>query len=167
MAMQRYSLFVALVAISTVATGGAWAGGEKIPPDKLPKNVVDAVKAKFPKAELKHATKEQIDGKLVYEVGINIGKDHKHAVVTAEGVLFEIHQDIDAKDVPEKVARVVQAKYPKLPWEGVEEITDVNGKVKAYEVSVALGEGRVMEVVVDLDGKIRKETKVEPPKDGK
>src|SRR5205085_11412445 len=41
---------------------------EKVPLDKLPKAVTEAVKKKFPRAELVSAEKEKQDGKTVYEV---------------------------------------------------------------------------------------------------
>src|SRR5438105_1127074 len=47
----------------------AWAEEEDIPLDKLPKAVVEAVKAKFKGAELVSASEEKdADGKTTYEV---------------------------------------------------------------------------------------------------
>ena len=48
---------------------------EKVALDKLPKTVVDAVKVRFPDAELKEASKETEKGKTTYEVGIVNKKD--------------------------------------------------------------------------------------------
>ena len=100
--------------------GGSVRGddGEKIALDKLPKSVVDTVKAKFPKAVMKHAYKDTVDGKVVYEVGVDLDKTHLHAFVTADGKLTEIHQEIDKKDVPAKVLKAVEAKYAKAKVEG-------------------------------------------------
>jgi hypothetical protein len=150
-----------------MSLGTAVADEEKIPLDKIPQVILDAVNAKFPKAELKHASKDQENGKVVYEIGINVDKVHMHAMVTAEGKLYAIHRDVEAKAVSDKATKAVQAKYPKAPWEGVEEISDPDGKVIGFEVSVSVGEGRVVEVTVDVDGKIRKENKIEPKKDAK
>jgi hypothetical protein len=158
------SLCACLLLGWTVALAAARADEEKVPIDKLPMKVVDAVKAKFPKAVLKHASKDTVDGKVVYEIGLNIEKQHLHALVTAEGKLFEIHQEIDAKDLPEKVAKAVEAKYPKSKVKGIEQISDADGKVTGYEVTVEAAGGGMVEVTVDLNGNIKKENKVEEPK---
>ena len=54
---------VALTGIIALAMVRA-ADEEKVPLDKLPKAVLDAVKAKFPKAQLLGAEKETVDGKV-------------------------------------------------------------------------------------------------------
>jgi len=162
--MKHLLGIVASLLLCTFGTAWAGAAQEKVDLDKLPKEIVAAVKAKLPKAELKHATKENDDGKVVYEVSITIGKQAMHAMVTAQGKLYELHKEIDAKDVPAKAAKAVQAKYPKAKWEGVEQITDPDGKILAYEVVVEAAMGAFVEVLVDPDGKIRKETKIEPKK---
>jgi hypothetical protein len=158
------SLAACLLLGSMVALATASADEEKVPIDKLPMKVVDAVKAKFPKAVLKHASKDTVDGKVVYEVGINIEKQHLHAFVTAEGKLFEIHQDIEIKDLPEKAAKAVEAKYPKSKVKGVEQISDADGKVTGYEVAIEAAGGGMLEITVDVNGNIKKENKVEEPK---
>ena len=80
--------------IATVLSGllvlGASASAEdkkdnrKLDLDKIPKAVMDSLKAKFPKAEVKHVNKEIVDGKTCYEIGVNLDKQHFHAMVTAE-----------------------------------------------------------------------------------
>jgi hypothetical protein len=147
-----------------LTVGPACADGEKVPLDKLPQKVVDAVKAKFPKAELKHAYKDTVDGKTVYEVGINIEKQHVHAMVTAEGKLYEIHKDIDAKDLPAAVTKAVSAKYPKGKVGDVEEQTNTDGKVIGYQIELEVGSD-IHVMVVDPAGKIVSDKKT--PKDGK
>jgi uncharacterized membrane protein YkoI len=145
--------------VGLVVTLHAPAGdNEKVPLDKLPKNVVDTVKAKYPKAVLKHAYKDTVDGKLVYEVGIDIDKTHLHAFVTADGKLTAIHKEIDTKDTPQKVLKAVEAKYPKSKVDGVEEQSDADGKVTGYEVTIQASDGSTIEVVVDTSGKITKAT---------
>ena len=160
-------LFLPLAAAMVLAVSAARAGDEKVPIDKLPKPVVDAVKAQFPKGTLKRAVKSTEDKKTVYEVVVNLEKGHLHAFVTAEGKLYEIHKHVDGKDVPDKVAKAVQGKYPKGKWENVEEMSTPDGKVIGYEIAVELDGGSVVELVVAPDGKITRETKLDPKKTGK
>jgi hypothetical protein len=165
---HRKSLAASLVVGLILAAGMARADDpEKVPLDKLPKAVTDAVTAKFPKAKLKSATKEKQDSKLVYEIVFNVEKQHLHALVTAEGKLFEIHRHIDAKDLPDKVAKAVKAKYPKAEWENIDEMSNADGKVIGYEVEVVISANNTVEVVVDPSGKILKETKQSTKKDAK
>jgi hypothetical protein len=149
---------------TAIALAGASVPQEKVPIDKVPKEVVAAVKAKFPKADLKGASKEKDNGKDVYEIDIVVDKQAMHAMVTAAGKLYEIHREIDAKTVPDKAANAVKSKYPKARWEGVEEIADADGKILAYEVTVEAAKGAFVEVRVNLDGRIESETKIEPKK---
>src|SRR5947209_18302470 len=68
-----------------VLVGFASADEEKIDLDKLPKAVVDAVKAKFPQARLLSAEKEKEDGQTTYEVAVKQGEQNLTAIVTPEG----------------------------------------------------------------------------------
>src|SRR2546425_900382 len=113
--MKRLRNLLVLACMLTIVSM-ANAAQEKVTIDKLPKGVVDAITAKFPKAELKRATKETEDGKTFYEVIFNNEKMHLHALVTAEGKLYEIHRHVERKDMPEKAAKAVDAKYPKAVW---------------------------------------------------
>lgn len=162
-----------IVGLVGVAIGGcllvasARADGEKVALDKLPKAVVDTVNAKWPKCMMKHATVEKVDGKDVYEIGLNIDKKHLHAVVTAAGKLLEIHHHIDPKDLPDKVAKAATAKYPKGKIDEAEEQHDANGKLLRYEVVIEIDASNVVILVVDPAGKIQKETKETVKKDSK
>ncbi|HYV40132.1 MAG TPA: PepSY-like domain-containing protein [Gemmataceae bacterium] len=160
-------LAVALAVALALSVGFTQAAQEKVPLDKLPKEVTDAVKAKFPMADIKRATKETEGGKTVYEVIFNNDKLHLHAIVTGEGKLTEIHRHVDLKDVPATVVKAVEAKYPKAKIdEGVHERSDPNGKVIGYEITVEISAGNSVEVVTDANGKIEKETKLDAPKKG-
>src|SRR5437868_818153 len=103
--MRAVTCFLVAAVVFSV---GAWAGvradEEKVPIDKLPKAVVDAVKKRFPEAEITGASKEVEDGKTLYEVALK-QKDMKMDVtLTAEGEIQEIEKQIAAKDLPKAVA---------------------------------------------------------------
>jgi hypothetical protein len=140
---------------------------EKVPLDKVPKQVIAAVNTKFPKGKVENATKETVDGKTVYEIGVTSEKQNLHALVSAEGKLLEIHREIEAKELPDKIAQAVKAKYPKAKWEGVERQTNAEGMVIGYEVVVEVSAGTFIEVQIEPGGAIKKETKLEPKKAGK
>jgi hypothetical protein len=167
--MTRQHKFLTLGLMFAVALCLNMAQGaqEKVPLDKLPKEVTDAVKAKFPMADIKRATKETENGKTIYEVIFNNEKVHLHAIVTAEGKLTEIHRHVEMKDVPAVVVKAVEAKYPKGKLEDhAHERSDPAGKVIGYEITVEVSAGNAVELQVTVDGKIEKETKLDAPKKG-
>jgi hypothetical protein len=158
----------AVVVGCLLAAGKAQADGEKVDIGKLPKAVVDTLTAKFPKGMLKRATMEKVDGKVIYEVVVNLTKEtHIHAVVQADGKLLEIHRHIEISDLPAKVAKAVAVKYPKGKIEEAEEHTNADGKIIGYEVVVEISATTVMIIQLDADGKIQKETKETIKKDSK
>src|SRR6516164_2180155 len=92
------------VIVAVFALGAPCRGDElKIPLGDLPKAVVDAVKAKFPAAELKEAAKETKDGKTTYEVILKDKGAGVDVAVSAEGKIAEIERALEPKDLPAKV----------------------------------------------------------------
>jgi hypothetical protein len=163
--MARFSLLVSTAFLLLAAPAPCLAQSEeKVPLDKVPKQVLAAVTAKFPKATLIGATREMADGKTTYEIGLTVDKQNLHALVTAEGKLTEIHREIEAKELPPKVAKAVEAKYPNAKWEGVEQQSNAEGMAIGFEVVVEVSRGQFVEVQLDANGAIRKETKLEPKK---
>jgi len=148
--------------LAVVALTGARADEEKVPLDKLPKAVTDAVKAKFEGAELVSASKEKEGGKELYEVAIK-HKGHKIDVtLTAEGKVTSVEKQIEAKDFPKAVSEALDKKYPKATVKKAEEVTE-NDKV-AYEALIVTADNKTIEVVLDPSGKIVKEEPKEKKK---
>jgi len=110
--MRMMSWMAAVTSVVLVAAGG-WAEDEKVALDKLPKAVVDAIKAKFPKAELKEAEKEKEDGKAKYEVTIKDGDIKIDVDVTEDGTITGYEKAVALKDVPKVVSDAIAAKHPK------------------------------------------------------
>ena len=155
------------ICLGLTVLAAAWAPAraddeEKVDLDKLPKAVTEAVKARFPDAELKEASKETEDGKTIYEVGITSKKDKMDVSLTADGDITEIEKVIDAKDLPKAVSKALEDKYPKAEYKKAEEVTKVEKKaekVAYYEVRLTTADKKKVEVEVDPDGKILNEEK--------
>jgi uncharacterized membrane protein YkoI len=148
----------------------AAADEEKVPLDKLPKAVVDAVKARFPDAKLVGAEKETENGKTVFEVAIKNKDQNIEVTLTPEGEIVEIEKEISAKDLPEKVTKALQAKYPKATYKTIEEVIKVDKKKEKlayYEVLLVTADKKKFEVSVEPDGKIVKEEDKSKEKDEK
>jgi hypothetical protein len=142
------------------------ADEEKVPLDKAPKAVLDAVKAKYAGAKLLGAEKEKEDGKTVYEIQIKY-KDHTiDVIVTPEGKIMLAEKLITEQEVPEIVARAFKKKYAKATVKKIEEISK-DDKVTAYEYLIEIDKKK-MEVKFDPAGKfLEEETKKEDKKDKK
>jgi uncharacterized membrane protein YkoI len=153
-----WSSTVFLVGLLMVATT-ARAADEKISADKLPKTVVDAVKARFPGAELKGAEKEMEDGKTIYDVNLKHDGNNYEVAVTPEGKITGYEKEIAAKDMPKEASKALEDKYPGATLKLVEEVYKVTGKTEKleyYEVALVTADKKKVEVHVAADGKILK-----------
>jgi uncharacterized membrane protein YkoI len=156
--MLRWSV-AALVALTVAARGGAADDDkeEKIPLEKVPKAVLDAVKAKFPKAKLVSAEKEKEDGKVVYEINIKDGGKTVEVTVTPEGKIVSVEKTIAEKDLPEAVTEAFKKKYPGATVKLVEEVT--KGDKVYFELQILTKDKKKLEVEFDPKGKFLKEEK--------
>lgn len=164
----------AVVAVALVVTGGR-ADEEKLPLDKLPKAVSEAVKKRFPKAELVEAAKETSkDGdkeKVEFEVTLKDGGTKIDVMLTPDGKITLIEKEIAAKDLPKAVTDALDGKYPKATLKVVEEVikvTDGQEALDFYEVLLVTAEKKTFEVKLTAAGKITEtEEKTEEKKDKK
>lgn len=164
--MRTTLWMVAAVLVAALAVTGGRADEEKVPLDKLPKAVAEAVKKRFPKLEMKEATKEVTDDKkTVYEVTLTEDKKNIDVTLTPEGVIVMIEKEIDRKDLPKAVAAAIEAKYPDATYKNSEEIVAVkDGKetLESYEVLLETKDKKLIEVVVSTEGKITKTEEKKP-----
>jgi hypothetical protein len=152
-------LSVISVALLIAAGGGVRGDEEKIPLEKLPKAVVEALKERFPDAVLKSAEKENEDGKVIYDVALTHDGKKYEAGVTQEGEIATIEKQIEAKDLPRAVADALSEKYPGATYSTIEEVYKVKAKketLESYEIAVVTPEKKKLEVHVAPDGKIKK-----------
>jgi hypothetical protein len=158
--MRRIGVGIAGVTLGLFVLVAIAAGtDEKIALDKLPKAVVDAVKAKYPKAKLVSAEKGDQDGKIVYEVDIKDGKSSIEVTVTPEGKILGAEKEIAAEDLPQPVSKALNAKYPKATIKKIEEVSKED-KITAYEILIVTAHSKMLEVTFDPTGKFIEEEKV-------
>jgi hypothetical protein len=147
--MNRFARWTALAgALGFLALAGvAGADEEKIPVKRLPKAVIKAVKAKFPKAEIKEAAKEEEEGETIYEVSLEVKGRSVDVALEADGTILEIEKEVPIGELPESVKKALAAKYPKAKIEKVETISKGEDGPVNYEVVIAT------EVVLSPKGK--------------
>jgi hypothetical protein len=135
---------------------GVRADEQKVPLKDVPKAVLDAVKDKFPGAELTGAGKETEDGKTLFEISLKDKGQKVDVAVTAEGTIEEIEKEIASKDLPTPVASALAAKYPGASIKKAEVIVQIKGgkETKSYEVVVVTEAKKTLEVKLSPAGKI-------------
>ena len=139
---------------------------EEIKLDKVPKPVLDAVKARFKGAELLGAAKEtdkEKGSQLVYEVSLKHNGRRIDALFTPHGEMFLYETQITARDLPPAVAKTLDERYPKATYKLYEQLYKVenkNEKLECYEVQLETAYTKeAMEVQLSKAGKIIKAAK--------
>jgi hypothetical protein len=157
-----------LLAMVAVVAGfvAVQAADEKVPLDKLPKAIADAVKKRFPKAELVSAEKETEGTKVTFEVTIKDGETKIDVDIAEDGTLLGFETKIEIKNLPKVISDAVATKYPQGKMKSAESATKVkDGKeaLEYYEV-VVTNDGKDVEVEVLPDGKLKPAEKKEEKK---
>jgi putative PepSY-like beta-lactamase-inhibitor len=139
---------------------------EDIALDKVPKAVLDAVKARFKGANLVGAAQETSKEKgdrLVYEVSLKHKGRRIDALFTPGGEMFLYEAQITAKELPAAVAKTLNEKYPEATYKLYEQLYKVENKeekLQCYEVQLQTADTKkAMEVQVSEAGKIIKAVK--------
>src|SRR5262245_48570124 len=151
---------IGCVGMSAMAGLVMLAAGEKVPLDKVPKAVQDAVQARFPKAEITSIEKETNEGKVVYDIELKSEGRKYEMDIQEDGTVLEVEKEVPIKDVPPAVIKAVEAKYPKATIKEVMEVNKVTGKEEKpihYEITIETEDKKTKEVIVSLDGKTVKE----------
>jgi hypothetical protein len=163
--MVAGGLFVALLAGLLLTGPAARAqdkkGKDKLDLDKIPKAVMDALKAKFPKAEIHKWTKAKEGDDIVYDIEFTQAGRKCEADIKENGTYINFEKEIAAKDLPAAVSKAVDARYPKATLKEIMEITAVVGKaekLEGYEIVLTTADKREVEVTIAPDGKILEDT---------
>jgi hypothetical protein len=139
---------------------GADEKDKKISLDKTPKAVQEAIKKRFPGAEVTGIEKDTDDGKDLYTVELKHNGRKYEMDIQEDGTIDEIEKAIALKDLPEAVTRALEARYPRATLKDAMEVYDVVGKdetLSEYTVSLETAGKKDVDVRVSLDGKTIKE----------
>ena len=125
--------------------------------DKIPKAVMDALKAKFPRAKIDKWTKETENGKVVYDIEFKQDGRKAEADIAEDGTIQNFEREFDAKDLPKAVTEAVEKRYPKSKLKEVMEITEIKDKKEVhggFEIVLTTADNKEVEVTIAKDGKI-------------
>jgi uncharacterized membrane protein YkoI len=142
--------------------------GTKVAAGNVPPKVMDAMKARFPGAEVTSVEKENEGGNVIYDLELKQGGRKYEMDVKEDGTVVEVETAIEARDLPEAATRAVQAKYPNATMKEVMSKTKgAETKPHEYEVVLATGDGKTREVTVSPDGTITEDAAGEKQKENK
>ena len=135
---------------------------DKLELDKIPKAVMDALKARFPKADIQKWTKAKEGDDVVYDIEFLLEKGRKgEADIKENGTYINYELEIPANSLPKVVREAIDKKYPKSTLTIVMEEKEVMGKTEklsAYEVTIQTSEKKEVELRLAPDGKILEDT---------
>ena len=129
-----------------------WPGDQR-----LPRPVREAIRKRFPSAQVIEAKERTRDGKAVYSVSLVQARRRADITVTGDGQVTRVVRDIAVDDVPRAAADALAAKYPNAIYRSIEEISKVKTGGETVITNEALllnAKKREVEVQVTSDGKI-------------
>lgn len=136
------------------------ADEQKVPLEKLPKAVTDAVMKMFPKAELVKATQDKEDDEIEYEVTVKLNGKKIDVTVEANGKIESLEKEVDLKDLPKAVRETLEKMYPKAVHKSAEavfEVEDGKEELEYYEVQLKTADDKEIEAKIKANGTIVKD----------
>lgn len=123
--------------------------------DKIPEVVMDALKAKFPIAEIQKWSKETEKDIVLYDIEFK-QKDQKfEADIMEDGTIFNWEKEIMINDLPYTVRKAVEDKYANAKIKEIMEIKipmEKDDLLEGYEMVLETAENQISEVTVAPNG---------------
>lgn len=148
---------VVLLGVMSISATTMNAADEPKDLDKIPKPVMDTLKAKFPKAKIDKWSQEKEDGKVVYDIEFKVDGKKMEADIAVDGTLLNYEKEINVKDLPRAVVEAVEKKYPHNTIKQVMEVTEIKDKKEVhggFEIDLVTRDKKNVELTVAKDGKI-------------
>src|SRR5262245_48729213 len=112
--LSKHALVIALFAALLLSAPITSAQDKKnIDLDKIPKVVMDGLKAKFPKAAIDKCTREKEGDIIVYDIEFKQDGRKFEADIKEDGTIHNWEKEIALGDLPAAVKKAVDKKYPK------------------------------------------------------
>jgi uncharacterized membrane protein YkoI len=151
-------LMVVLAGFMALQPAASAQDKDKLDLDKIPKKVMDALKTKFPRAEIHKWTKEKEGDVVVYDIEFKQEGRKFEADIKDNGTIHNWEKEVAVKYVPDAVKKAVEKRYPGSTPKEIMEITAVkNGKdeLEGYEVVLETADKKKeVELTVAPDGKV-------------
>lgn len=159
-AIGAFALFM-LIGTSQVSTQE-----EAVSQDKIPKVVMDALLARFPRAKIDQCTRAREGDDIVYDIEFRQEGRKCEADIKANGAYINFEQAVESKDLPKSVSSAIRKRYPKSTLKEIMEEREVKGteeRLSAYEVVLETSNKGEVEVRVSPQGRILEDTGAKKP----
>ncbi len=156
---MRRVVSACLVLVVIWPAGRAGDGPVPVSIDKLPKSVVQTIKAKYPKAQLLSAGKETADGESHYLVNLKADAESFRLTLTPRGKLLESSRKVDLKYASKYVELALRKNYPGAKVDEARERIVDPGKAnkKTFIVTITTPANKKLEVTFDPRGSVLEE----------
>jgi Putative beta-lactamase-inhibitor-like, PepSY-like len=161
-------LLGAFTLFMVIGTAEVRSQEEAVPQDKIPKAVMDALLAKFPKAKVDKCVKEKEGGDTIYDIEFKQEGRNCEADIKEDGIYLNYEKAVAARELPKAVRAAIEKRYPKATLNEVMEETEVKGrdeKLSAYEVVLVTADKKDVEVRLSPDGKVLEDTGAKTPEE--
>jgi hypothetical protein len=134
---MRVRIAILLVVLGLLAFAAKWIGdkAENRSLDRVPKPALNAIKARFPGADLRTAfgIVKEAGKPEAFEVNFYHNGVFMSVIVTVDGTITQIEKGIAAEDVPVAVRKAIEAKYPRATWKDIKEATKIEGNMETVD----------------------------------
>ena len=151
-----------------IGTSKVRAQEEAVSQEKIPKAVMDALLAKFPKAEIDKCTTDKEGADIVYDIEFKQEGRKCEADIKENGIYINYEKAIEAKELPRAVGEAIEKRYPESTRKEIMEETEVKGKdeeISAYEVVLETASKKEVEVRLSPKGEILEDTGAKKPEE--
>lgn len=156
-------IFFYLVALLLILGCGQQAGEETaekqagiaIQPDQIPALVMEALNSRFPDALIQKCTREEENGRVIYDIEFTQQERKFEADVFDNGTIHNWEKEIAVEDLPGAALAAAEKAYPGA---GIREImqitavTDSGEALEGYEILLTLAKGKNLEITVAASG---------------
>jgi hypothetical protein len=125
--------------------------------EKIPPAVMDALKVRFPDADIKKWTKEEEGEIFVFDIEFEQNGWKFEADIKEDGSIHNWEKALEEKDLPDMVKEAAETAYPGATIVEIMVITAVTGGEEAlegYEIVLQPADADEVEIMVAPDGAI-------------
>ena len=127
--------------------------------DKIPPVVMDGLKAKFPRAEIRKWSKEKEGGIVIYDIEFEQWGRNFEADIKEDGSIHNWERAISYKELPQMIKDAVYMEYPDaviIETMRVNEVKSGKDILEGYEITLKTADRKEIEIMVVPDGPVGK-----------
>ncbi len=124
---------------------------------EIPQVVMDALKAKFPEAEIDKWEEEEEGDIVLYDIEFKQQGQKFEADIKEDGAIHNWEKEIASEDLPEVVRLAAEKTYPNAVLRVIMMITavvDGQDALEGYEINLQTADNKEVEITVAPDGTI-------------